>query len=60
MNHYEVTMETMVTEFSIKVWDDNKAKATYKAYCLWRGKELEQCCKFGDFVKLFHKKTVLI
>ena len=58
MYQYEVTMETCITEFSLKVWADNKAKATYKAFVIWRGKELETYCKFGDFIKLFHKKTI--
>lgn len=56
MNQYEVTMSTMITRFSVKVWADNKAKATYKAFTIWRGKELESKCSFGSFIKLFFEK----
>ena len=60
MHEWEVFMSTMVTRFSIIVIADTNAKATYKAFKEWQGKELEPYTKFTDFIKYFYEKTVLI
>lgn len=60
MHEWEVFMSTMVTRFSITVFADTKAKATYKAFRAWLGNELEPYTKFEIFIKYFYEKTVLL
>ena len=60
MHEWEVFMSTMDTRFSITVSADTKAKATYKAFKEWRGKELNPHIPFSVFIKYFYEKTVLI
>lgn len=60
MFRYRVVMDCYTTAYSIEVWADSKAKATYKAYTMWRGKELNEECSFGDFIKLLHQETILL
>lgn len=60
MQKWEVSMSTMVTRFSIEVEAETKAKATYKAFKEWRGKELGSRTTFTAFIKYFYEKTVLL
>ena len=60
MYKWEVFMETMITLISIEVTADTKAKATYKAYKEWRGKELSSNIPFNAFLKYFYQRTLLI
>jgi len=60
MHEWEVSMNTMVTRFKVVVNADTKAKATYKAFKEWRGKELNHNTPFSVFIKYFYEKTVLI
>ena len=60
MHEWEVFMSTMVTRFSVIVSADTKAKATYKAFKEWRGKELNHNTPFSAFIKYFYEKIVLV
>lgn len=60
MQQYEVSMDKYNCTLSVKVWAENKAKATYKAFTMWRGKELDKKCTFSAFVRYFYKVTIKI
>lgn len=60
MHEWKVYMSTMAGQFIIIVTADTKAKATYKAFKEWRGKELNYKTPFIAFIKYFYEKTVLI
>lgn len=60
MQKFEVIMSTIVTRFYLEVEAETKAKATYKAYKEWRGKEIDSRTTFMEFIKYFYEKTVLL